>query len=232
MAPSSVEHSGRIARVVPLLRLHHLGDRRFDYLIPEPLAAEVTAGLHRHGAFRQADRAGRGAWRRRSAAEVPAEGLRAVAGVAPDGVSGDLLDLAQALATRYLCSLESCLRLVAPVGSASGRSTAGDHPQGPRRGSAGSRSCHRCEAHAPSSGRCWTPSRPEVSRRRASASRPAWAGACSTRWRGRGSSSPGRRWPRMESRHPATPGGRRRRRSRGECAGGLSRHSGRSRSRR
>ncbi len=52
---------------------------------------------------------------------MPEEGLRSIEAVGPDRIPKELLDLAQALAGRYLCSLESCLRLVAPVGSASGR---------------------------------------------------------------------------------------------------------------
>ena len=40
---SSMEDSGRIARVIVLLRLHHLGDRPFDYLIPEELAGPMSS---------------------------------------------------------------------------------------------------------------------------------------------------------------------------------------------
>ena len=122
MASSSTEHSGRIARVVPLLRLHHLGDRRFDYLIPESLADVVHRGSIVTVPFSK--RTVRAVvLETGSPAEVAPAGLRVLEGVAPDAVNGDLLDLAEALASRYLCSLESCLRLVAPVGSASGRST-------------------------------------------------------------------------------------------------------------
>ena len=122
MAPSPMEHSGRIARVVPLLRLHHLGDRRFDYLIPETLADAVVRGSIVTVAF------GKRAVRAMvletiSQAGVPDGGLKTVEEVAPDAVDPGLIDLAEALAERYLCSLESCLRLMAPVGSASGRTT-------------------------------------------------------------------------------------------------------------
>jgi primosomal protein N' (replication factor Y) len=118
---SAFEECGRVARVIVLLRLHHLGDRRFDYLIPEELAANVSAGSVVSVPFG-----------RRTAqavvldvvtrAEVPDEGLRSILSVAPDRIPKDLLDLAQAISERYLCSLESCLRLVAPVGSTSRRS--------------------------------------------------------------------------------------------------------------
>jgi primosomal protein N' (replication factor Y) len=106
VAPSSADHSGRIARVVPLLRLHHLGDRRFDYLVPESLAPAVARGAIVTVPFgRRTVRAV--VMETGPQAEVPGEGLKAVQEVAPDRVSGELLDLAQALAERYLCSLES-----------------------------------------------------------------------------------------------------------------------------
>ena len=122
MAPSSTEHNGRIARVVPLLRLHHLGDRQFDYLITESLTDAVVRGSIVTVPFGK--RTVRAVVLETGLqADVADEGLRAIEGVAADGVSDELVDLAQALAKRYLCSLESCLRLVAPVGSASGRTT-------------------------------------------------------------------------------------------------------------
>ncbi len=120
MAPSAVEDSGRIARVVVLLRLHHLGDRQFDYLIPEHLADELSVGSVVTVPFGK--RTARAVVLSTAVrAEVPEEGLRSIEAVGPDRIPEELLDLAQALAGRYLCSLESCLRLVAPVGSASGR---------------------------------------------------------------------------------------------------------------
>jgi primosomal protein N' (replication factor Y) (superfamily II helicase) len=120
VVPSSVEDSGRIARVVVLLRLHHLGDRQFDYLIPEHLATALSVGSVVTVPFgkRTARAIVLGTAVR---AEVPEEGLRAIQEIGPDRVPEELLDLAQSLARRYLCSLESCLRLVAPIGSASGR---------------------------------------------------------------------------------------------------------------
>jgi primosomal protein N' (replication factor Y) (superfamily II helicase) len=118
---SEAEHNGRTAQVVPLLRLHHLGDRRFDYLVPADLAGTVGRGSIVTVPFGkrtvQAVVLGIG-----PSPEAPAAELRTIAGVAPDSIDGELIDLAEALAERYLCSLESCLRLVAPVGAASGRS--------------------------------------------------------------------------------------------------------------
>jgi primosomal protein N' (replication factor Y) len=120
VAPSAVEDSGRIARVVVLLRLHHLGDRQFDYLIPEHLADELSIGSVVTVPFGK--RTARAVVLSTAVrTEVPGEGLRSIEAVGPDRIPEELLDLAQALAGRYLCSLESCLRLVAPVGSASGR---------------------------------------------------------------------------------------------------------------
>ena len=120
MAPSSVEHSGRIAQVVPLLRLHHLGGRRFDYLIPDRLAGAVTRGSLVTVPFGkrtvQAVVVGTG-----PSPDVSAAELRELEALAPDAIDPELVDLAEAVAERYLCSLESCLRLVAPIGAARGR---------------------------------------------------------------------------------------------------------------
>ncbi len=119
---AAAEDSGRIARVIVLLRLHHLGDRRFDYVIPEQLTAAVSAGSVVTVPFgkrtEQAVVLSTG-----TRADVPPEGLRAIEAISPDRIPEELLDLAQDLAHRYLCSLESCLRLVAPFGSMSGRVT-------------------------------------------------------------------------------------------------------------
>ena len=61
--------------------------------------------------------------RREPRPRCPKQELRVIQAVASDRIPGELLDLAQALADRYLCSLESCLRLVAPVGSVAARRT-------------------------------------------------------------------------------------------------------------
>ena len=44
MAPALNEQGGRMVQVVPLLRLQHLGDRRFDYCVPPELAGRVDVG--------------------------------------------------------------------------------------------------------------------------------------------------------------------------------------------
>ena len=133
MTPSLTEQNGRIARVVPLLRLHHLGDRRFDYLVPDTVGGPISRGSIVTVPFgKRTVRAvvlDVGPWsgcevapkEARFEADVPVAGLRAVEGVLADVVPEQLVDLAVALARRYLCSLESCLRLVAPIGAASGR---------------------------------------------------------------------------------------------------------------
>jgi primosomal protein N' (replication factor Y) (superfamily II helicase) len=127
VAPGSVGDSGRIARVIVLLRLHHLGERHFDYLIPEEMAGAVSAGSIVTVPFGR--RTARGLVVGTSAqADVPAEGLRAVQAVFPDRVPEELLDLARSVSDRYLCSLGACLRLVAPVASAGRR-----RPHGPAR---------------------------------------------------------------------------------------------------
>jgi primosomal protein N' (replication factor Y) len=127
------KQNGRIARVVPLLRLHHLGDRHFDYLVPESLAGSITRGSivtvpfgkrtvravvldiePEAGPDMPLDES-------RGVGGIPVAGLKSVEGVLADVVPEELVDLAVSLAGRYLCSLESCLRLVAPIGAASGR---------------------------------------------------------------------------------------------------------------
>jgi primosomal protein N' (replication factor Y) (superfamily II helicase) len=119
VAPGSVGDSGRVARVIVLLRLHHLGERHFDYLIPEEMAGAVSAGSIVMVPFGR--RTARGLVLATSAqAEVPKEGLRELEAVFPDRVPEELLDLARSISERYLCSLGACLRLVAPVASAGG----------------------------------------------------------------------------------------------------------------
>ena len=96
MAPSAVEDSGRIARVIVLLRLHHLGDRQFDYLIPEHLTAELSVGSVVTVPFGK--RTARAVVLGIAVqAEVPEEGLRAIQEIGPDRVPEELIDLAQAL---------------------------------------------------------------------------------------------------------------------------------------
>ncbi len=135
MASSAAEHKGLVARVVPLLRLHHLGHRQFDYVVPEDVAGAVVRGsivtvpfgrrTVRAVVLETLDAANCGgeATADRQSMQVPLEGLRSVESVGPDSIPVDLLELASHMSTRYLCSLESCLRLVAPIGAASGRAS-------------------------------------------------------------------------------------------------------------
>jgi primosomal protein N' (replication factor Y) len=102
-----------IAQVVPLLRVHRLGDRRFDYLIPEPLADRIKVGSVVGIPF--GSRAARGvvvSLRGMPSAET-AE-LRRLESVEDLAVSDGLVSLAERLADYYLSPLEACLRLVTP----------------------------------------------------------------------------------------------------------------------
>jgi primosomal protein N' (replication factor Y) len=117
----------RIVQVVPLLKLRHLGDRCFDYLVPEVLGDLVGPGSVVVAPFG-----------RRTAraivvgAEAVHEGapatLKPIESVCADRVPEDLLGLARELSERYLASYESCLRLVAPPS----RSRPGGAPARPR----------------------------------------------------------------------------------------------------
>ncbi len=127
MAPPFNEEGGRVVRLVPLLKLRHLGDRRFDYLVPSDLSEGVQVGSVVTAPFgRRSVRAvvveeGGGG-------EVDAVGLRYIAAVAGEPVPAELLDLARLLADRYLSSYESCLRLMVPPGLA-GREKPGATPR-------------------------------------------------------------------------------------------------------
>lgn len=112
--PLPMEGAG-VVQVVPLLKLRHLGDRRFDYLVPPELARQVGVGSIVTAPFgRRSVRAvvvedgARG--------DVDAADLRPIESVAAERVSAELLELAGALAGRYLSSYESCLRLMVPPG--------------------------------------------------------------------------------------------------------------------
>jgi len=102
-----------VVQVVPLLKLRHLGDRRFDYLVPEELAGEVRVGsivripFGRRKAFAVVESQG-------ASGECAGGELRSVESVMGDRVPAELLTLAHALSARFLASYESCLRLVAP----------------------------------------------------------------------------------------------------------------------
>ena len=113
-----------VVQVVPLLRLHHLGNRCFDYLVPESLRPLVDVGSVVVAPF------GRRTARAivvsvngvREAADAV---LRPIESVCEDHVPIELLQLARELADRYLASYESCLRLVAPPGRARREDAAG-----------------------------------------------------------------------------------------------------------
>jgi len=112
VTPASSGQGGRVVQVVPLLRLHHLGDRRFDYLVPHTCTDEIGLGSVLQVPF--------GA--RTVTAVVVAEGpggqsssdLRPIILATGEKIPSDLMVLADALSRRYLASHESCLRLVAP----------------------------------------------------------------------------------------------------------------------
>ena len=100
-------------QLVPLLRLRHLGDRLFDYLVPPELEKLVGAGSVVSAPF------GRRMVRavvvgERGCEDATATNLRFIETVSDDIVPQELLDLARSLSERCLCSFESCLRLIAP----------------------------------------------------------------------------------------------------------------------
>ncbi len=124
MAPAPTEQNGRTVQVVPLLRLHHLGHRRFDYLVPLEMDDTVAIGSVVYVPF------GRRTVRAVVVAEgsgspPPETGLRALHSVTPQKVPAALLRLAESVAQRYLASYESCLRLVVPPEQGKGGSGAG-----------------------------------------------------------------------------------------------------------
>ena len=202
MTPSLTEHDGRIARVVPLLRLHHLGDRRFDYLVPETLAGPVTRGSIVTVPFgKRTVRAVVLEWRRRRCRRprtARSDGLRR--GSRPSrrpgrrrperthrsgGSSGRAATSARwnpACGWWPRSGPRAARRRAAPPG----RTTWAWLPEArPGRAVAA--------AHRASSGPCWTPSPPVVSPRRRCARPPGWGAACWRPWRRRGSSTRGRR---------------------------------------
>jgi primosomal protein N' (replication factor Y) len=111
--PALTRQSGRVVQVVPLLRVRQLGDRRFDYLVPPEFEERVRLGSLVSVPF--GPRVARavvvdmtGSHDRR------ATDLRFIETVHEQTVPEELLDLARSLSERYLCSFESCLRLMAP----------------------------------------------------------------------------------------------------------------------
>ena len=104
---------GRVVQLVPLLRLRHLGDRRFDYLVPDESSHHVSVGSIVTAPF------GGRSVRAVVVAEGPSLGaepgtLRQLELVANETIPPDLLALAASIKEHYLSSLEACLRLVSP----------------------------------------------------------------------------------------------------------------------
>ncbi|OFW60581.1 MAG: primosomal protein N' [Actinobacteria bacterium RBG_16_64_13] len=102
-----------MVQLVPLLRLRHLGDRVFDYLVPPELTDRIHVGSVVWAPFgRRSARAVVVAMADSVSREL-AE-LRAIESTTDDAIPQELLALARAVSERYLSSYESCLRLVAP----------------------------------------------------------------------------------------------------------------------
>lgn len=102
-----------VAQVVPLLKVRHLGDRRFDYLVPGTLTNRVRVGsvvgvpFGRHSARAVVTAVGGSGQRFQS-------DLRRIESLENECVPQELLELAARVAESYLASYESCLRLVTP----------------------------------------------------------------------------------------------------------------------
>ena len=120
MAPALEEKDARVARLVPLLKLRHLGDRVFDYIVPPGLVGRVGVGSVVTAPFGK---------RTARAVVVSLDDpldrdiadLRTIEALEDDRIPEELLRLARAVSQRYLSSYESCLRLVAPPKGAGGR---------------------------------------------------------------------------------------------------------------
>ncbi len=113
MAPLIDEEACGVVQVVPLLKLSHLGDRRYDYRVPTGLSGRIVVGSVVNAPF------GRRSARAvvvglEGAGEGDPAGLRDLEAVADQSIPEELVTLAGAVAERYLSTLESCLRLVVP----------------------------------------------------------------------------------------------------------------------
>jgi primosomal protein N' (replication factor Y) len=120
VAPVISEEWGEVVQVVPLLKLSHLGDRRYDYRVPPSLSGRIVVGSVVTAPFgRRSARAvvvsldGTG--------EGDPAGLRELEAVADQSIPEELVTLASAVAERYLSTFESCLRLVVPPAAGSSR---------------------------------------------------------------------------------------------------------------
>lgn len=113
VAPLINEESGGVVQVVPLLKLSHLGDRRYDYRVPPALSGRIVVGSVVTAPF--GHRTARAVVVGLNATgEGDAAGLRDLEAVADQSIPEELVKLAGAVAERYLSTFESCLRLVAP----------------------------------------------------------------------------------------------------------------------
>ena len=138
VGPTLAANDPRVVQLVPLLRLRHLGDRRFEYMVPPELMDRVSVGSVVSVPFgRRVARAvvvdcG-------GSSGLDAADLRSIESVSEDRVPEELLDLARVLSRRYLSSYESCLRLIAPpttgrfagLGGAERKSWVVREPEGP-----------------------------------------------------------------------------------------------------
>jgi len=104
--------ASEVVQCVVLLRLHHLGDRVFDYVVPPGLRGGVEVGSLVSVPFR--GRAARAVVVALGPSGEACTELKTILSVLPGQVPADLLELAQHLTAHYLCSLESCLRLMIP----------------------------------------------------------------------------------------------------------------------
>ena len=115
-----------VAQVVPLLKLRHLGDRRFDYLVPPEYVGALDIGSMVTVPFGSRRVRAVVVALKRSEERDHAD-LRSVEAVEERAIPGELMELAVDVAARYLASHESCLRLVAPPsGRLSGRQSTGN----------------------------------------------------------------------------------------------------------
>jgi primosomal protein N' (replication factor Y) len=124
VAPLIDEDWGGVVQVVPLLKLSHLGDRRYDYRVPPTLSGRIVVGSVVTAPF------GRRSARAvvvslDGAGEGDPAGLRDLEAVADQSIPEELVTLASAVAERYLSTFESCLRLVVPPTAGSSGSGGG-----------------------------------------------------------------------------------------------------------
>jgi len=114
----------QVAQVVPLVRARPLGNRVFDYLVPNELLDDVKVGaLVRIPLGRQTVRGVVVGLGPSDTHTLLPDELRPIAAVMPDRVPEELIALARATANRFLASFASCLQLVVPPGRGAWRET-------------------------------------------------------------------------------------------------------------